>query len=371
MRRRAIARPAREHWRPTCGQWARSCGADYLERMSRPMAVGQAAALTLALFAGSAHAAGLQAQDTAQSFGRASSNLAGEIRRIGQRTGGTLTVAVVHLQSGELLSIDGATPVFMSSVVKLPLAVQLLARVDRGELRLDDTITIGPRDLSPGYSPLAESHPRGGSFTVRELLRRAVSESDNTANDALLRYSGGPKRATAQLRRLDVHGVRIDRYYTDYLADYVGAKLPPRGHWSRALFDTLSHAVSEVRRDAAADRFLTDSRDRTTADAMIALLARLHRGHLLGRETMALLLRYMTESRNPPTRLIAGVPRGTTSVSSPFPMARAISPWRSWCAMRRGQSPPWIQPWPTSRDSCTSVGPAYDHGADHTRFPDI
>jgi beta-lactamase class A len=211
----------------------------------------------------------------------------------------------------------------MSSVVKLPLAVQVLARVDRGELRLDDSVRIAGHQLSPGHSPLAESHPQGGTFTVRELLRRAVSESDNTANDALLRYSGGPERATAELRRLRVSGVRIDRYYTGYTADYVGATLPPAEDLSRALFDTLGRSAADGRRDSAAVRFMSDSRDRTTASAIVALLTRLHRRTLLGRESTALLLQFMTDSRNPATRIVAGVPAGT-------PVAHKTGTWGGW-----------------------------------------
>jgi beta-lactamase class A len=252
---------------------------------------------------------------------------AAEIRRIGARTGGTLTLAAVHLESGEPLSVDATTPVFMSSVVKLPLAIQILARVDRGELRLDDSIRVAARELSPGHSPLAESHPRGGTFTVRELLHRALSESDNTANDALLRYSGGPERATAELRRLGVTGVRIDRYYTGYVADYVGAPLPPPEQWSRALFDTLGRSSPESRRDTAAARFRNDVRDRTTASAMVALLRRLHRGTLLGRESTALLRGFMTDSRNPATRIVAGVSTGTR-------VAHKTGTWGGW----RGES---------------------------------
>ena len=250
-------------------------------------------------------------------------SLGAAIRRLGARTGGTLTVAALHLELGHQISVDGSMPVFMSSVVKLPLAIQLLARVDRGELRLDDSIAIAPHAFAPGHSPLADSHPNGGTFAVRELIRRAVSESDNTASDALLRYSGGPERATAELRRLGVGGVRIDRYYTGYNADYVGAELPPRGRSSRALFDTLGRTVPQPRRDSAAARFLTDSRDRSSADAMVALLARLYRGTLLGSESTALLLRFMTASRNPATRIVAGVPAGT-------PVAHKTGTWGAW-----------------------------------------
>jgi beta-lactamase class A len=279
------------------------------------------AALIATLLAGSAAVTSSRAQSP--------DSLAAEIRRIGARTGGTLTVAALDLATGEMFSVDGGAPVFMSSVVKLPLAVHVLARVDRGELRLNDSVAVTPRDLAPGHSPLADAHPRGGTFTVRELLRRAISESDNTANDALLRYSGGPARATAELRRLGLRGVRIDRYYRDYNADYVGAALPPPEppeppeRWSRAFFDTLGRTVPQARRDSAAARFLADARDRTTATAMVALLSRLQRGTLLGRESTSLLLQLMTESRNPATRIVAGVPTGTI-------VAHKTGTWGAW-----------------------------------------
>jgi beta-lactamase class A len=37
----------------------------------------------------------------------------------------------------------------MASTVKVPLAVQLLTRVDRGEVRLDSMITVQPGDCIP------------------------------------------------------------------------------------------------------------------------------------------------------------------------------------------------------------------------------
>ena len=277
--------------------------------------IGRLRSLTLALLAVTSGAGA--------THGQGADLTADRVRRIGTRTGGVLTLAAVHLESGEPFSVDATTPVFMSSVVKLPLAVQLLARVDRGELRLDDSIRVAPSELSPGHSPLADSFPQGGTFAVRELLRRAISESDNTANDALLRYSGGPERATAELRRLDLQGVRIDRYYTNYVADYVGVALPPPEQWSRALFDTLGRGSPETRRDSAAVRFMSDTRDRATAGAILALLRRLHRGTLISPQSTALLLQLMTESRNPATRIVAGVPAAAQ-------VAHKTGTWGGW-----------------------------------------
>ena len=132
--------------------------------------------------------------------------LAERLGEIEGRAGGRMSVSFVDPATNERFSYAGGAPIFMSSVVKLPLAVQLLSRVDLGELRLADTVAISAEELSLGRTPLAVLHPDGFSMRVDSLLRYAISESDNTAFDALLRYSGGPAAATAELRELGHSG---------------------------------------------------------------------------------------------------------------------------------------------------------------------
>jgi len=44
----------------------------------------------------------------------------------------------------------------MQSVYKLPIAIQVLSLVDRGQIALSDTVYLGPEDQRPGFSPLAQ-----------------------------------------------------------------------------------------------------------------------------------------------------------------------------------------------------------------------
>ena len=242
----------------------------------------------------------------------ADDTLAARLRAVAARTGGEVGIAALHVGSGRRVSVNGDLPVFMASVVKLPLAVQVLSRVDRGELRLDDTVALRPRDLRVGRSGIADRHPRGVTLTVRELIRWAVSESDNTASDALLRLGGGPAVATAELRRLGVTGLRIDRTYAENSWQSTGvAAPPPEARWTPALIDSVTDAVPPAERLAAGRRFLADARDHVTADGAVALLAGLARGELLSPASRALLREAMTDTRNPDTRIVAGVPAGT------------------------------------------------------------
>ena len=52
------------------------------------------------------------------------------------------------------------------------------------------------------HSPIRLRHPNGTSLTVEELLRFAISESDGTASDVLMRLAGGPAAVQAYLTEL-------------------------------------------------------------------------------------------------------------------------------------------------------------------------
>jgi beta-lactamase class A len=135
--------------------------------------------------------------------------------------------------------------------------------------------------MSPGRSPIREAHPGGATLTVEALLRAAVRQSDNTASDALLRLAGGPDSVNAELRRLGIARIRVSRPYVR-LGREVGGRISAG-----------------------------DTRDTATPGAMAALLAALYAGRLLRPAETRLLLGWMTDSENPRSRIIAGVPAGT------------------------------------------------------------
>ncbi len=107
---------------------------------------------------------------------------------------GHLGVAVVHVESGERSAYHGTERFPMQSVFKLPLAIEVLARIDAGTLRLDEVLRIRPIDIRPGPSgALADELPAsGGEMTVLDLLERALMSSDNTATDVLLERLRSP-----------------------------------------------------------------------------------------------------------------------------------------------------------------------------------
>jgi beta-lactamase class A len=100
----------------------------------------------------------------------------------------------------------------MQSVFKLPLAVTVLHQVEQGRLSLNQPVRFLPEDriLPHVYSPLQDKYPDAAvDVPLQELLRLAVSLSDNVAADILLRLAGGPKAVNTYIAALKVHGFHL------------------------------------------------------------------------------------------------------------------------------------------------------------------
>ncbi len=250
------------------------------------------------------------------------------LRRVEAESGGELGFAVLHVESGERVSLHGDRPYFMASVTKLPVSLAALRAVQAGRVRLDDTVTVERTHLSGSASRIVREHPQGGGrFTVRDLIHRAVSESDNAASDALLRVAGGPQAVSREIAGLGAGGVRVDRPYTLLSWDYAGVESPPPpAEWSRAAYQRETARISDAQRAAAVRRFHEERRrDTATPDAAVDLLAALARGRALDAAGTALLLERMTDTKNPAGRIVAGVPAGT-------PVAHKTGTWEPMIA---------------------------------------
>ena len=213
---------------------------------------------------------------------------------------------MLDLQSGKSWRVNADRGYPMMSVFKAPLGAAVLERIERGSLSLAQTIALTPADLRPGPGPIrGELKGERTEFSVRRLLDAAVSESDNTAADALLELLGGPAVVTAFLRAHGIEGMRVDRDERTLAHDTNGldaaAETPPPVESAKA-------ELARKRRGYAA--YLADPRDTSTPDAAVNFLSKLWRGELLSRDSTALMLEMMTHSPTVPNRLKGGVPAG-------------------------------------------------------------
>lgn len=195
-----------------------------------------------------------------------------QLAALQQQHGGRLGVAILVADSGRRINHFGEQRFPMCSTFKFLAAAQVLARVDRGEERLDRRVVFAKEDLVP-YSPATEQHVGAPGMTMAELCHAAVAVSDNTAGNLLLASFGGPTALTAFARSLGDGKTRLDRIEPD-----------------------LNEAVPG------------DPRDTTTPAAMLGNLRALLLGDALSPASRLQLADWLVATTTGDERLRAGLP---------------------------------------------------------------
>ncbi len=137
--------------------------------------------------------------------------LRAEMADIARVTHGPVGAAVLVVEGGSAVSLNGEQRLPMQSVYKFPIGMAVLHQVDLGRLSLNQRVRIRPGDLVPAsrHSPIRDKYPSGTVMTVSDLLGAMMEASDGTATDVLMGLVGGPERVTAYLRGLGVRNVMV------------------------------------------------------------------------------------------------------------------------------------------------------------------
>ena len=236
--------------------------------------------------------------------------LDGEVAAIAARAApGVLGFGLMNLESGEFWVRLGDRTFPMQSVFKLPLGAAVLGQVDAGLLTLTETLTIRPEDLSPAWSPIADAWPGRSAYTVQELLEAAVSNSDNTAADLLMKRIGGPGVVSAWLQAKNISEIRVDRYEREVQPDVYGMASFRPAWKGAAAFDAARATVPPAQRHAAMLAYMADAQDSATPRGMLGFLRKLDEGDLLSPASTARLLTIMLSTPRGADRLKAGLPK--------------------------------------------------------------
>ncbi len=113
---------------------------------------------------------------------------------------GKAGIWVKHLTTGETAGVRDSEIFNSASVIKIPVMVQAFQMAERGELKLDERITISKADIRGG-SGIFRYHDEGLQPTFRDVLLQMIVTSDNTATDLSIAKVGGVARVNAWLKQ--------------------------------------------------------------------------------------------------------------------------------------------------------------------------
>lgn len=182
-------------------------------------------------------------------------------------------VAVIDTGSGLIWQHRGEERFPLNSTHKAFACAAVLAQADNNKVSMDMPIPIN-RDALVTYSPVTGKVPSGGSQSLRELCRAAVSVSDNTAANLALNAIGGPPSFTTFMRSMGDNETHLDR---------------------------LEPELNEANPG--------DARDSTTPLAAARSLQKLLLGDVLSTTARTELTQWMLDDQVADTLLRAGIPK--------------------------------------------------------------
>ncbi len=206
------------------------------------------------------------------------SQLQNQLSQIASAAKGKVGVAAVVLETGESVSLNPNDHFPMQSFYKLPISMAVIKQADAGNIKLEQKVRVTKDDFigRNQHSPIRDQNPNGVELTVNELVRFAVSESDGTASDVLMKLAGGPGAIQAYLSELKISEMIV------------------------------LNTEKELGQDSQAQY-----RNWASPEAAVSLLRALHERQGLSANSQELLLKYLTESTPGAKRLKGLLPAGT------------------------------------------------------------
>ncbi|WP_017297765.1 serine hydrolase [Nodosilinea nodulosa] len=94
----------------------------------------------------------------------------------------------------------GGNQVFpAASTIKLTILIAFYQDLDAGKVSLNDTLVLR-RDLLTGGSGAMQYEPIGSHYSAKEVLKRMITISDNTATNLIIDHLGGIDCLNARFR---------------------------------------------------------------------------------------------------------------------------------------------------------------------------
>lgn len=205
----------------------------------------------------------------------ADAELERQFAEIAKEVEGKVGVAAVVLETGENASLNGDQRFAMQSVYKVPISMAVMKQIDAGKLRSDQEVEIKKEDfVAAGQrSPLRDNFPNGTKLPLWHLIEYAISQSDGTASDVLLRLAGGPAEVQKYVNEIGITDMAVKNTEKELGTDV------------KIQYDNYS-----------------------TPNAAVKLLAELKSGVSLDRERTKLIRDFMNESPTGPNRLRGMLP---------------------------------------------------------------
>lgn len=203
------------------------------------------------------------------------SSLREKLAALETSSGGRIGLFAINTANNTHLQYRAKERFPMCSTSKVMCVAAILKQSINDKSLMQQRITFTKKEVdSSGYAPVTKKHIADG-MTVGDLCQAALTESDNTAMNLLMKKLGGPGAVNAFAHSIADNNFRLDRY-------------EPK----------LNSAIPG------------DLRDTTTPEAMANSLQQLALGNVLALPQREQLQAWLKNNITGNNRIRAGVPKG-------------------------------------------------------------
>jgi beta-lactamase class A len=195
-----------------------------------------------------------------------------DLSRLASRHRGRVAIFLKDLRTGRTWTYHPDDLFPAASLIKVPIMICAFRKIHDGRLALSQTMTLR-RHHRVGGSGSLKWQRDGSKFTVRELLQRMISESDNTATAMMIEAVG--------MGFLQQEFPKIGLLYTGIYPEGMSIKGGRVAH-----------------------------ENYTTAREMTMLMDKIYHGEFLDKHSSALMLDILKHKKAVASRLAKGLPRG-------------------------------------------------------------
>jgi beta-lactamase class A len=108
------------------------------------------------------------------------------LSQYGEHPDFTIGLYFEYLSTGANIVVNNDRAMWPASLIKIPVAMAVMKKVERGEWQLNNQLVILDEDKDDSFGDLYKQ-PTGTTLTIETLLHETLVNSDNTAHFVLLR----------------------------------------------------------------------------------------------------------------------------------------------------------------------------------------
>lgn len=113
-------------------------------------------------------------------------NLRTYLRKFADSAPNFIGIYFEYLPTGTTVGINDRETLFAASLLKIPMVMEVMKRIEKGEIKEDEELVIEEEDIDKKYGKLWQKGV-GTRLSIREVIKQAIVESDNTAYRMLRR----------------------------------------------------------------------------------------------------------------------------------------------------------------------------------------